>query len=140
MIKIIAGNKGSGKTKRLIDMTNDTAKTAAGNVVFLDKDNSYMYEIDRAVRFVNVNEYYDLKKEAGADKLLGFLCGMLSQNFDVGTIFIDAFTKLCKTDLADAEPLFKTMEELCAKHDVKFVLSVSEDPAAMPEFMKAYII
>ena len=53
MIKIIAGNKGSGKTKRLIDMTNDVAKTAAGNVVFLDKDNSYMYEIDRAVRFVN---------------------------------------------------------------------------------------
>ena len=36
MIQIIAGNKGSGKTKRLIDMTNDTAKTAAGNVVFLD--------------------------------------------------------------------------------------------------------
>ena len=34
MIKIIAGNKGSGKTKRLIDMTNDTAKTAAGNIVF----------------------------------------------------------------------------------------------------------
>ena len=75
MIKIIAGNKGSGKTKRLIDMTNDTAKTAAGNVVFLDKDNSYMYEIDRAVRFVNVNDYYDYKKEASADKLLGFLCG-----------------------------------------------------------------
>ena len=43
MIKIIAGNKGSGKTKRLIDMTNETAKVAAGSVVFLDKDNSYMY-------------------------------------------------------------------------------------------------
>ena len=47
MIKIIAGNKGSGKTKRLIDMTNETAKTTSGNVVFLDKDNSYVRDRPR---------------------------------------------------------------------------------------------
>lgn len=52
MIQIIAGKKGSGKTKRLIDMTNNAVKTSSGNVVFLDKNDSYMYEVDRAVRFV----------------------------------------------------------------------------------------
>ena len=57
MIQIIAGKKGSGKTKRLIDMTNNAVKTSSGNVVFLDKNDSYMYEVDRAVRFVNVEEY-----------------------------------------------------------------------------------
>ena len=36
MIQIIAGKKGSGKTKRLIDMTNNAVKTSSGNVVFLD--------------------------------------------------------------------------------------------------------
>ena len=56
MIQIIAGKKGSGKTKRLIDMTNNAVKTSSGNVVFLDKNDSYMYEVDRAVRFVNVEE------------------------------------------------------------------------------------
>ena len=136
MIQIIAGNKGSGKTKRLINMTNDTAKTSASNVVFLDKDNSYMYEIDRAVRFVNVNDYHIVN----ADMFLGFLGGMLASNYDIGTIFIDAFLKLIKIDIAEAENFFKNLEEYGQKHDVTFVLSVSADPESLPEFAKAYVI
>ncbi len=136
MIQIIAGNKGSGKTKRLINMTNDTAKTSASNVVFLDKDNSYMYEIDRAVRFVNVNDYHVVT----ADMFLGFLGGMLASNYDIGTIFIDAFLKLIKIDIAEAEGFFKNLEEYGQKHDVTFVLSVSADPESLPEFAKAYVI
>ena len=136
MIKIIAGNKGSGKTKRLIDMTNDTAKTASGNVVFLDKDNSYLYEIDRAVRFVNVNDY----RVCNADMFVGFLGGMLASNYDVGVIFIDAFIKLTHTELAESKAIIDTLAELSEKNRVKFVLSVSEDPAALPEFMKDYVI
>ena len=136
MIKIIAGNKGSGKTKRLIDMTNDTAKTAAGNVVFLDKDNSYMYEIDRAVRFVNVNDY----RVSSAEMFLGFLGGMLASNYDISTIFVDAFLKLVKVELADAGWFFESLEAYGKKHDVTFVLSVSADPETLPEFCKAYVI
>lgn len=136
MIKIIAGNKGSGKTKRLIDMTNETAKTSAGNVVFLDKDNSYMYEIDRAVRFVNVNDYH----VKSAQMFLGFLGGMLASNYDISTIFIDAFLKLIAIDVAEADWFFTSLEEYGKKHDVTFVLSVSADPEALPEFAKAYVI
>ena len=136
MIKIIAGNKGSGKTKRLIDMTNETAKTSAGNVVFLDKDNSYMYEIDRAVRFVNVNDYH----VKSAEMFLGFLGGMLASNYDISTIFIDAFLKLIKIDLADAGWFFTSLEQYGQKHDVTFVLSVSADPESLPDFAKAYVI
>ena len=136
MIKIIAGNKGSGKTKRLIDMTNDVAKTAAGNVVFLDKDNSYMYEVDRAVRFVNVNDYH----VASAEMFLGFLGGMLASNYDITTIFVDAFLKLVKIDMADAGWFFESLEAYGKKHDVTFVLSVSADPENLPAFCKDYVI
>ena len=136
MIKIIAGNKGSGKTKRLIDMTNDVAKTAAGNVVFLDKDNSYMYEIDRAVRFVNVNDYH----VSSAEMFLGFLGGMLASNYDISTIFVDAFLKLVSIELADAAWFFEALEALGKKSNATFVLSVSADPEALPEFCKAYVI
>ena len=136
MIQIIAGKKGSGKTKRLIDMTNDTAKKATNDVIFLDDDNRYMFDIDHKVRFINAGDYHVHTPEM----FLGFLSGMLSQNVDVGTIFIDAFMKLCKTDLHDAEWLFRSMEELCQKHDVNFVLSVSEAPENLPEFLKGYII
>ena len=136
MIKMIAGNKGSGKTKRLIDMTNDVAKTAAGNVVFLDKDNSYMYEVDRNVRFVNVNDYH----VSSAEMFLGFLGGMLASNYDISTIFVDAFLKLVKIDIADAEWFFSSLDEYGKKHDVTFVLSVSADPETLPAFCKGYVI
>ncbi len=136
MIKIIAGNKGSGKTKRLIDMTNETAKTSAGNVVFLDKDNSYMYEIDRAVRFVNVNDYH----VKSAQMFLGFLGGMLASNYDISVIFIDAFLKLIGIDVAEADWFFASLEQYAQKHDVTFVLSVSADPENLPDFAKAYVI
>ena len=136
MIQIIAGNKGSGKTKRLIDMTNDTAKTAAGNVVFLDKDNSYMYEIDRAVRFVNVTDYH----VKSAEMFLGFLGGMLASNYDISVIFIDAFLKLINIDVNAADWFFTSLEQYGQKHDVTFVLSVSADPETLPDFAKGYVI
>ena len=136
MVQIIAGNKGSGKTKRLIDMTNDTANTSNHSVVFLDKDNSYMYEISRNVRFVNVNDYH----VETADMFLGFLGGMLASNYDIGTIFIDAFLKLIKKDIADAAGFIQVLDELSQKHEVTFVLSVSADPEQLPEFAKAYVI
>ena len=136
MIQIIAGNKGSGKTKRLIDMTNRTAHETAGDVTFLDDDNRYMFDIDHRVRFINAGEYH----VHTAEMFLGFLSGMLSQNFDISYVFIDAFTKLCKTNLNEAAWLFEAMEELCAKHQVNFVLSVSADPAVLPDFIRKYII
>ena len=74
MIQIIAGKKGSGKTKRLIDMTNQTAHDSDHDVLFLDDDNRYMFDIDHKVRFINAGEYH----VHTAEMFLGFICGMLS--------------------------------------------------------------
>ncbi len=136
MIQIIAGLKGSGKTKRLIDMTNATATEGNNDVIFLDDDNRYMFDIDHKVRFINAGDYHVHTPEM----FVGFISGMLSQNFDVGTIFIDAFMKLCKTDMNNAAWLFQSLEELSAKHNVNFVLSVSADPATLPDFVAKYLI
>ena len=73
-------------------------------------------------------------------KKLGFLGGMLASNYDVKTVFIDAFLKLIKIDLADAKWFFDSLEKYAQKHDVTFVLSVSADPEALPDFCKGYII
>ncbi|MDO4483638.1 MAG: hypothetical protein Q4C54_04175 [Clostridia bacterium] len=136
MIQVIAGKKGSGKTKRLIEFTNTTAKKADKNVVFIDDDKRLMYDIDRDVRFVDASEYH----VQTPDMFLGFLCGMLSQNYDIGTIVIDAFMKLCKADMATTQPFFAMLEELCSKHNVDFVISMSEDPANLPDFVRTYIV
>ena len=136
MIQVIAGKKGSGKTKRLIDLTNTTAREAVHDVIFLDDDNRYMFDVDHKVRFINAEDYHI----RNADMFIGFLCGVLSSNFDVGTIFIDAFLNLSHTELTDTEPVIKILADLAAKHDVDFVLSLSADPEELPVFYKQYLI
>jgi hypothetical protein len=136
MIQVIAGRKGSGKTKRLIDLTNTTAREAAHDVIFLDDDNRYMFDVDHKVRFINAEDYHI----HSAEMFIGFLCGIISSNFDVGTVFIDAFLKLCHTELDKTEPIVNTLVELGAKHQVDFVLSLSADPEELPEYLKKYQI
>ena len=70
---------------------------------------------------------------------MGFLCGIVSQNFDLGLIFIDAFKKLFKADLSTSEWLFKRLETISSNHSVDFVLSISEDEEELPEFIKKYV-
>ena len=136
MIRIIAGKKGSGKTKRLIDLTNSTAREDVHDVIFLDDDNRYMFDVDHKVRFINAQEYH----VRNTDMFLGFLGGILSSNFDVGTIFIDAFLKLAHVEMADCKSIMDEMNELGSKHQVDFVLSLSADPEETPDFLKTYLI
>ena len=77
---------------------------------------------------------------SSAEVFLGFLGGMLASNYDISTIFGDAFLKLVKIDVATADWFFASLEEYGKKHDVTFVLSVSADPETLPEFCKSYVI
>ena len=57
MVQIIAGKKGKGKTKHLLDMANAAIKGANGTVVYLDKSAQHMYELNNRIRLINVNEF-----------------------------------------------------------------------------------
>jgi hypothetical protein len=95
-----------------------------------------MFDIHSKVRFINAGDY----KISTAEMFLGFLCGTLAQNFDVGLVFIDAFKKLIKMELKDSEWFFTALTEISVKHHVNFVLSVSEDPNCLPMFMNPLLI
>ena len=136
MIQVIAGRKGSGKTKRLIDMTNDTAREAEHDVIFLDDDNRYMFDVDHKVRFINAEDYHI----HNTDMFIGFVGGILSSNFDVGTVFVDAFLKLSHAELDKTGPAVSALENLSVKNHVTSVLSLSADPEDLPECLKQYLI
>ena len=57
MIEIICGVKGKGKTKELLDKVNTSVMSASGNVVYLDKSQKHMYELNNKVRLINVTEF-----------------------------------------------------------------------------------
>ena len=46
MIEIICGDKGKGKTKELLDKVNSSIKGNEGSIVFLDKRQKHMYELN----------------------------------------------------------------------------------------------
>ncbi|MEF9879779.1 MAG: twitching motility protein PilT [Clostridia bacterium] len=136
MIQVIAGKKGSGKTKRIIDMANKATQESTHDIVFIDDDNRYMFDLRHEVRFINAGEY-DLVND---QMFMGFLYGAVAQNFDVGLIFIDAFKKLIKAELESTEWLFTRLEAVSEKHSVDFVISVSADPTELPAFIQKYVI
>lgn len=134
MIQVIYGKKGSGKTKRILDLANDAAKKQHGDVVFVDDDNRYMFDLVHEVRFVNAGEY----GMRSADMFYGFLCGMSSQNFDIKIVVVDAFLKLTKTPIEEMGWFFERLDAFSKAHEIDFVLSIGMDETELPEFVKPY--
>ena len=87
MIEIIAGEKGKGKTKELLAKVNSSITSATGNIVYLDKSQKHMYELNNKVRLINVMDY----PIENCDEFLGFLCGIVSQDHDLEEMYLDSF-------------------------------------------------
>ena len=141
MIQIIVGDKGSGKTKRLIDLVNESLKNEHGDIIFVDDDKRYMYDLRHEIRFVDASEY-PVGHKCTANEMLSFMCGMLSANFDISLIAMDAFVKLVRTplDAPEMEDFFKKLESLSEAHHCKFLISVSAPANTVPEFIQKYVI
>ena len=93
MIKLIVGAKGSGKTKAMIDMINDSVKTSKGNVVVVEKGMKLTYDIAPAARLIDLDEY----KVAGGEMLYGFVAGLMASNYDITDLYIDGILKVLTT-------------------------------------------
>lgn len=132
MIHLIYGKKGSGKSKKLLDMANTEVGSAAGNMVYLDDDNRCMYDLHHEIRFINTSDY----SIDNIDKLYGFVCGILSGDFDISSIYIDGIKKMVKGHDDELDALLKKFDELFAEISAYIVISGSEEP---PEFLKKYI-
>ena len=135
MIRIIYGKKGSGKTKKIIDAANEAVKSSTGELVFIDDDNRYMYDLRHEIRFVNATEY----DVSSPDTFMGFICGILAGNYDMKQLFIDGFLRLVKSEMADLEPFFVKLEGITHRHGVDVVISATAKDDAVPEFLKKYI-
>ena len=137
MVEIIAGEKGKGKTKYLLDKVNDSVKSASGNIVYLDKSQKHMYELNNKVRLINVMDY----PVSNCDEFLGFICGIISQDNDLEEMYLDSF--LTVADVKTDDELAKAIEKLdviSEKYKVRFVLSVSRNEAELPACAKAKVV
>lgn len=136
MIRLIVGNKGSGKTKTLIRMTNEAVGTSSGNVVCLEKGLKLTYDISHKARLVDTDEY----EVEGFDVLFGFLAGLLAGNYDITHIFVDATLKIGGRDYEAFAGLLDRLAKLPAAEHVELVFTVSCDAEELPQRVQEYII
>ena len=139
MIKLIVGNKGSGKTKTLISMTNEAVSHSAGNVVCLEKGLKLTYDITHKARLVDTDEY----AVEGFDALYGFLAGLMAGNYDITHLFIDGTFKIGKIgDVEKDYEGFAYMVQCLAKlnTEAQIVFTVSCDASDLPVSVNEYIV
>ena len=136
MVQIIAGNKGKGKTKHLLDMANNSIKKAEGSIVYLDKSSKHMYELNNRIRLINVNEF----PIGNSQGFVGFISGIISQDHDIEIMFLDSFLTLACLEGEDISETITSLEKLSAKYNVNFVLSISMDSHEMPEAIQKDVI
>ena len=135
MIQLVFGEKGSGKTKRILEIANQAAEQAKGSVVFIDEDERYMFDLNLSVRFINATEYV----LSGPKMFYGFLCGISASDHDLEYIVIDSFMRLVHHDLCSLREMFEQMEAFSESHNIKLVISLSCAPEQLPDFLRAYI-
>ena len=136
MIKCIAGKKGSGKTKMLIDMVNEAVNSEKGNVICIEKGLKLTYDLNHNARLIET----DIYGISGYDMFYGFICGIYAGNYDVSNVFIDSLYKI--TDCEDSDKIDAFMEKLehfSRENRVKFVITVSADIENLPENIKKYL-
>jgi hypothetical protein len=135
MVKVLFGEKGMGKTKQLVDKANNFCRESSGNVVFIDDSDDLMYDLDREIRFINISEY-PIKEENG---LLGFICGIISEDYDIEGVFIDGTTYLLISGKETLEELLKNLHSVSEKFGVEFHISIHGDSKETPGFIREFM-
>ena len=131
------GLKGSGKTKKLVDLVRSAVETADGDVVVIEKEKKLTYDIPYQTRLVDAAAYpigtYEFLK--------GLICGIHAGNYDITHFFIDNFLKMVEDKspaaLGDFIDWLKTFSD---RENIEFVISVSGEAETADERVKALFI
>ena len=137
MVKIIMGLKGSGKTKKLVEMVRAAVDLEHGDVVCIEKEKKLTYDIPYQARLIDAGEY-----GIGTYSFLrGFISGLHAGNYDITHIFIDNFFKLVDDKTRESfDEFILWLESFSQKEHVEFVISATADPEKTTETVKAYLI
>lgn len=125
MIKLIIGKKGSGKTKKLVDMVNAAAEESLGNVVCIEKGDTLTFSVTHKARLIDADAF----GISGYGEYYGMLAGIKAGNNDVTHIFGDATLRIGSRDYNELAEFFERISKI---EDVKFTFTVSCDEDELP--------
>ena len=137
MVKLILGLKGSGKTKKLVDLVREAVKMENGDVVCIEKEKKLTYDIPYQARLIEAGTY-----DTGPYEFIkGFICGLHSGNYDITHVFVDNFYKIVSNkDPVVFGEFLDWLEDFSEKEKIEFVISVTMDPDTVGDAIKKYMI
>lgn len=135
MIRFIVGGKGTGKTKRIIEEANKSILEVPGHVAFIDNSRRHIYKLNHKIRFADTSEF-EIKT---FDMFYGFICGIISENFDISRFYIDDIFKIVKNDIIGLEEFINKLKKVSTNHNIEFIITATGSPDEAPEFLKEYI-
>ena len=125
MIKLIIGKKGSGKTKKLVDLVNQAANESLGNVVCVEKGDTLTFSVTHKARLIDADSF----AISGYGEYYGLLAGVKAGNHDVTHIFGDATLRIGTRDYGELAAFLKRLKAI---EDVDFIFTVSCDENELP--------
>lgn len=137
MVQIIMGLKGSGKTKKLVDMVRAAVNEETGDVVCIEKERKLTFDIPYQARLIEAGSY----DVGNYEFLKGLICGVHAGNYDITHFFIDNFYKLVNDKSVEAlESFLAWLDKFSTAENISFVISVSADPATVSDEVRKYIL
>ena len=124
MVTLITGNKGSGKTKLLVERVNAAAQSSDGSVICIEQKRKLIHEVTRYARLIASADY----KIAGYDAFYGFICGICAQDHDITDLFVDATLRIGGRDYAALAVFLKKVAAL----EKNITFTISEDKSKLP--------
>ena len=135
MVRVIMGVKGTGKTKQMIELINEAAKTEGGSVVCSVRGSKLSFDIHNSIRLVEASEYPIASFEA----MKGFISGLYAGNYDITQIFIDSLCNIIPSDITpELEKFLDWLEAFSENHNIKFVVTISADQALATDGISKY--
>lgn len=128
MVKLLVGHKGSGKTKRMIDLANESVESSKGSIIFINKNSRLMYDLKYRIRVVCMEDYEHI---TNCDEYIGFLYGIISSDHDIETIFIDSILKHADFSLGDLPEFISRLKAISKNFGMDFIVSLSAEKEEM---------
>ncbi len=136
MVQLIVGDKGKGKTIELLARVNEEIKAVSGNIVYLDKSTKHMYELNNKVRLINVNDF----NIQNCNQFIGFICGIISQDNDLESMYFDSFLDIACLDPDNIEETITSLTKISESFKVNFTVSASVKESNLSESLKKLVI
>ena len=137
MVKLFIGHKGSGKTKKMIEMANSSLDTVNGSIVFINKNSRLMYDLKYRIRVVCMEDFEQI---VNVDEYIGFLYGIISQDHDIELIFIDSILKHADIKFENIEDFLGRVAQISKTFGMDFIVSLSATREELGPYLDNYEI